>query len=161
LAGPAIGTLSVAGNTSFAASSTYQVEANAAGQSDKIVATGTTTLSGGTVQVLATPGTYAPSTKYTILTSDSGVSGTFANATSNTTLLTPVLSYDANDVFLTLARNGFSFGSLATTPNQAAVAGALDQSPQNAALVNWFRAMPLFGKPSTRCRARSTPARGR
>jgi len=136
LAGPAIGTLSVAGNVSFAANSTYQVEANPAGQSDKILATGTTTLSGGTVQVLAAPGTFAPLTKYTILTSNSGVSGTFANATSNTTLLTPSLSYDANDVFLTLTRNGFSFGSLATTPNQAAVAGALDQSSQNAALVN-------------------------
>ena len=56
------------------------------------MATGTTTLSGGTVQVLAAPGTYAPSTKYTILTSNSGVNGTFASATSNTTLLTPSLS---------------------------------------------------------------------
>jgi hypothetical protein len=85
LAGPAIGTLNVAGNASFAANSTYQVEANPAGQSDKTVATGTTTLSGGTVQVLAAPGSYAPTTKYTILTSNGGVSGTFANATIDST----------------------------------------------------------------------------
>jgi outer membrane autotransporter protein len=48
--------------------------------------------------------------------------------------LTPVLSYDADDVFLTLTRNGFTFSSLAT--NHAGVAGALDQGPQNGALVN-------------------------
>ena len=49
--GNSIGTLNVSGNVAFAAGSIYQVEINAAGQSDKIIATGTATLSGGTVQV--------------------------------------------------------------------------------------------------------------
>jgi outer membrane autotransporter protein len=135
LAGPSIGTLTVAGNVSFAANSIFQVQANAAGQADKISATGTTTLSGGTVQVLAANGAFAPTTKYTILTSGGGVSGTFANVTSNLAFLMPTLSYDANDVFLTLARNNFSFASEALTPNQASVAAALDSAPQNAALI--------------------------
>ena len=135
LAGPSIGTLNVVGNVSFAANSFYQVAANGAGQASKIAATGATTLSGGTVQVLAQAGGFAPSTKYTIVTSNGGVSGTFANVTSNLAFLTPTLSYDANDVFLTLVRNNFSFASDALTPNQLAVATALDKAPQNAALI--------------------------
>ena len=37
----------------------------------------------------------------------------------------PSLSYDDNDVFLTLARNSVSYASVATTPNQLAVANAV------------------------------------
>ena len=70
--GNSIGTLNVSGNVAFAAGSTYQVEINAAGQGDKIIATGTATLSGGTVQVIAANGTYTPSTRYTILTANGG-----------------------------------------------------------------------------------------
>ena len=57
--GNSIGTMNVAGNLSFAPGSIYQVEANAAGQSDKIVAGGAAALNGGSVQVLAQNGTYA------------------------------------------------------------------------------------------------------
>ncbi|HEX7921922.1 MAG TPA: autotransporter-associated beta strand repeat-containing protein [Bradyrhizobium sp.] len=128
--GNSIGTLNVAGNVSFAAGSIYQVEANAAGQSDKIAASGTATLAGGNVLALAQTGTYAPQTVYTILTANGGVSGTFSNVTSSLVFLTPSLSYDANDVFLTLARNNTSLASVADTPNQIAVAGALDASGQ-------------------------------
>jgi len=102
--GNSIGTLTVNGNVSFAVGSTYQVEVNAAGQADKIAATGTAALSGGTVQVLAQTGVYATQTKYTILTA-AGVTGTFSGVTSNFAFLTPTLSYDTNDVFLTLSRN--------------------------------------------------------
>jgi YVTN family beta-propeller protein/autotransporter-associated beta strand protein len=96
--GNSIGTLNVAGNVSFGPGSIYQVEVNAAGQADKIVAGGTATLSGGTVQVLAQNGGYARQTRYTILTVSSGVSGTFAGVTSNLAFLTPTLSYDPNAV---------------------------------------------------------------
>jgi outer membrane autotransporter protein len=126
--GNSIGTLSVAGNVSFGPGSIYQVETNAAGQSDKIVAGGTSTLTGGTVQVLAENGNYSRQTRYTLLTASGGVTGTFANVTSNLAFLTPTLSYDPNDVFLTLNRNDISFASLAQTPNQRNVAGALDRS---------------------------------
>ncbi len=128
--GNSIGTLNVAGNVSFAAGSIYQVEANAAGQSDKILASGTATLAGGHVLVLAQNGTYAPQTVYTILTANGGVSGTFTDVTSSLTFLAPTLSYDVNDVFLTLSRNTTSLQSVAQTPNQIAVAGALDASGQ-------------------------------
>ena len=127
--GNSIGTLTVNGNVNFLPGSFYQVEANAAGQSDKIVATGTATLAGGTVQVLAENQAYARQTRYTILTANGGVIGTFADVTSNLAFLTPTLTYDPNDVFLTLNRNDITFASVAQTPNQRAVAGALDRSP--------------------------------
>ena len=125
--GNSIGTLNVSGNVAFAAGSTYQVEINTAGQSDKIIATGKATLSGGTVQVIAANGLYSPSTRYTILTANGGVSGTFAQltTTSNLAFLTPTLSYDADDVFLRLAPQTATFPSVALTRNQASTAAAV------------------------------------
>jgi fibronectin-binding autotransporter adhesin len=133
--GNSIGTLTVNGSFTQAAGSTYRVEANAAGQADRINVTGapgTATLQGGTVQVLAQAGSYGKSTTYTILNATGGVSGTYANVTSNFAFLTPSLAYDANNVFLTLAiaQNAFSFAG--RTPNQKAVGVALDQSLANA-----------------------------
>jgi outer membrane autotransporter protein len=103
--GSAIGTLNVTGNVAFAADSTFQVRANASGQADQIVATGPATLSGGTVAVLPQGTGFLPQTTYTILKA-SGVSGTFAganNTISSFAFLTPTLSYDADEVHLTLA----------------------------------------------------------
>jgi len=133
--GNSIGTLTVNGNVTFLPGSFYQVEANAAGQSDKILASGAAALSGGTVQVLAENQAYARQTRYTILTANGGVTGTFAGVTSNLAFLTPTLSYDPDDVFLTLNRNDITFASVAQTPNQGAVAGALDRSPPFSPLV--------------------------
>jgi fibronectin-binding autotransporter adhesin len=133
--GNSIGTLTVRGNVSFDVDGIYQVKANAAGQSDKINATGTATLTGGTVQVLAQGGTYARQTRYTILTANAGVTGKFTGVTSNLAFLTALLSYDSKDVFLTLARNDVTFASAAQTPNQRAVALALDRSASLSPLV--------------------------
>jgi fibronectin-binding autotransporter adhesin len=108
--GNSIGTLTVSGNVSFAAGSTYQVEVNAAGQSDRIAASGSATLNGGAVQVLAENGNYAASTNYTILTASGGVSGTFSTVTSNLAFLTPSLNYDSQNVTLTMTRNDTGFG---------------------------------------------------
>ena len=125
----------------FLAGSTYVVNVNAAGRTDAIAATGKATLSGGTVDVLAAAGVYSPSTRYTVLTAQGGVSGTFASltTTSNLAFLTPALSYDADDVYL-----GFSvktapsstplFASIAQTPNQSAIALALQAQPPGSPL---------------------------
>ena len=129
--GNSIGTLSV-GNVTFQAGSIYQVEVNADGQSDKIVATGTATLNGGSVQVLAGQGNYLPSTTYTILTAAGGRTGTFSGVTSNLAFLAPSLSYDPDNVYLTLTRNTVSFPSIGGTFNQRqAGAGAESLGPGN------------------------------
>jgi outer membrane autotransporter protein len=133
--GGSIGTLNVTGNLNLAAGSFYQVAVTAAGQNSKTVATGTATIAGGTVEVMEQPGVYPPTFKYTILTANSGVNGMFTNAVSDFAFLTPVLSYDANDVFLTLSRNATFFQNLAETSNQRSVGGALDASPLGSAIV--------------------------
>ena len=143
--GNSIGTLRVTGDVSFDEGSIYQVKANAAGKSGKISATGAASIDGGTVQVLAQSGTYARQTRYTILTASGGVDGQFTNATSNLAFLTPLLSYDPNNVFLTLIRNDITFASVAQTPNQRAVAAALDSSPPLKPLVQAVANLTLAG----------------
>ena len=105
VSGTAIGTLSVTGNTNFAANSIFGVNANSDGTASKLAVGETATLTGGSVQVRA-GGTFSPSTQYTILTAAGGLgSTTFSSVTSNLAFLTPSLTYNANNVFLTLACN--------------------------------------------------------
>jgi len=124
-------TLNVTGNASFAAGSIFLVNINGAGQNDKLLVTGTATLTGGTVQVLAGTGITAAS-RFTLLTASGGVTGAFAQVTASTNLafLTPVLSEDANDVFLSFLLPGGAppppaFPSVAATPGQKATAAAV------------------------------------
>lgn len=124
--GNSIGTLNVTGNVTFAPGSIYEVEANAAGQADKILATGTAMIQGGTVKVLASAGNYAPATTYTILTATGGRNGNFAGATSNFAFLTPVLTYDPSNVYLTLNRNSTDFATIGGTRNQRAAGGGVE-----------------------------------
>jgi outer membrane autotransporter protein len=123
--GNSIGTLTVGGNFRQNGG-VYQVEVNNAGQSDRLNVGGTATINGGTVQVLAQPGTYARNTTYTILNAAGGVSGTYSNVTSNFAFLTPSLSYDANNVYLLLFQTTSAFAAGAQTPHQFAVGTALD-----------------------------------
>ncbi|GJD36630.1 autotransporter outer membrane beta-barrel domain-containing protein [Methylobacterium aerolatum] len=136
-----LGTLNVAGNVTFAAGSTYRVDANAAGQSDRIAATGTATLQGGLVQVTAGTGQYAPATRYTILTATGGVSGRFAGVTSNFAFLTPSLAYDANNGYLVLTRNDIRFASAAFTRNEANAAVAIEATGLGGRLYNAVAAL--------------------
>ena len=154
------GTLSVNGNVTFAPGSFFQVNVNPALQSDKIAATGTATISGGTVQVLAQAGNYLPFKAYTILTANAGVTGSFDNVTSNMPFLAPSLIYTPTSVILTLGRSGAFFVTEAQTPNQAAVAAALDKGPLTSPLVLAVLVQSATGggRRSTRSRARSTAA---
>jgi len=111
------------------------------------------------VQALAQPGTYGPSTTYTILTANGGRTGTYNSVTSNFAFLTPSLTYDANNVFLTLAllqNNNTSSGGFlmsAFTPNQKAVATALNQSVASATgdyltVINGLASLTAFQGPA-------------
>jgi fibronectin-binding autotransporter adhesin len=125
--GNSIGTLNVAGDARFAAGSTFQVEVDDTGKSDRLAVAGKTTLSGGTVQVLAGSGNYGPSMQYTILTAASGIFGQFASVTTNLAFLTPTLSYTTNATGLKLDRNAISFADVALTRNQIATGGAAEK----------------------------------
>jgi outer membrane autotransporter protein len=125
--GNSIGTINIAGNITFNAGSIYEVEVNAEGQSDRIVATGTATINGGSVTVLAGSGNYAPQAQYTILTASGGRTGTFTGGVaSNLAFLDPSLSYDANNVYLTMIRNNIGFAGVGLTANQIATGGGVE-----------------------------------
>ena len=129
--GNSIGTLSIAGNYMQAASGTYSVEVNGAGQSDLINVGGAARLQGGSVGVFAQPGSnFAPRTTYRILNAAGGLSGTFASVNELYPFLLSSLSYDANNVYLTLQIGGFA--AAAQTPTQYAVGATLDAAAPNA-----------------------------
>lgn len=129
--GNSIGTISV-GDITFASGSFYSVEVDDLGNSDLIDASGTATIdSGATVTVGPENGTddgstYTSGTVYTILSAAGGVNGTFGTLTDSFAFLDGRLTYDADNVFLTLLRNNIAFSSLGETRNQVAVGTALE-----------------------------------
>ncbi|WP_339762805.1 autotransporter domain-containing protein [uncultured Hoeflea sp.] len=129
--GNSIGTLNVTGSAAFTAGSTYAVEVDSAGNSDKIAATGSVTIdNGATVSVSAENGTddgatYAPSTTYTIITAGTAVTGEFGSVSENFAYLDAALGYGPKAVTLTLTRNASSFASIGRTANQRAVANGV------------------------------------
>lgn len=133
--GNSIGQLNVNGDVTFAEGSVYQVETNAAGESDRIVATGTATLNNSTLSLVNTEG-WQPLATYSLIAADGGINGTFANVTSDFAFLTPTLSYTGSGVSFALERNGTAFASLAGTRNARAVAGGLDSLGVSSALWN-------------------------
>ncbi|MGU3496664.1 autotransporter-associated beta strand repeat-containing protein [Xanthobacteraceae bacterium A53D] len=117
------GTLTVSGPVTFNSGSVYLVDVTPAGAHDLITATGAVTLSSGaSVRVNATPGVYAADSTLTILTTTGTLTGTFGGVTSNYAFLTPELTYDAQNVYLTLAYSGREFATLARTKNEVQTA---------------------------------------
>ncbi len=124
--GSPIGTLTVNGNLSFGADTIYRVHADPASTaSDRIHVTGVAYLDGSVAHV-GPNGDYAPRTTYNILTADGGIQGRFTGASSAYAFLTPTLSYDAKNAFMTLTRNDVPIGSVGNTGNENSVGGALD-----------------------------------
>ena len=130
--GNSIGTLNVNGDLDFSSGGVYQVEVDAAGNTDLINVTGSANLTNGSVMVLPEAGNYLINTNYTILTAAGGLNGTsFNDISSNLAFLTPTLSYDANAVLLNLRRNDSDYASVADSPNQDSVGSALDELLDN------------------------------
>lgn len=136
--GNSIGTLTVAGNLTFAGGSTYRVEVGAAA-SDRTNVTGTATLA-GTLQAIATGGGHASGRRYTLIHADSGFAGTTFSSVTITgfgTLVRPQLIYDINDLYLFLQAALIS-PSLApnASGNQKNVAAGIDNALTNGANPN-------------------------
>ncbi|WP_454691677.1 autotransporter domain-containing protein [Achromobacter aloeverae] len=124
--GSPIGTLTINGDLNFGQDTVYRVHADpASSASDHIHVTGVAYLD-GTVAHVGPDGNYAPATTYNILTADGGIQGRFTGASSAYAFLTPTLSYDTNNAFMTLTRNDVPIGSVGNTGNQGSVGGALD-----------------------------------
>ena len=124
--GNSIGTLTVNGNATFHPGSSYQFEVSPDGTGDRLAVTGNVSILGGTALALANNGNWAPQTQFQIVTAGGALSGQFDSVSSSLAFLTPSLSYSANAVTLSLARNDVRFDTAAQTPNQRAVANAID-----------------------------------
>jgi autotransporter-associated beta strand protein len=123
--GNSIGALTVAGNLVLTAASTYMLEVSPV-NADFTHVTGSATLGGATVAAHFAPGSYVEK-RYTILTADGGVSGTFSGPV-NTNLPTnfrTALAHDGNNAYLDLNLNFAVPGGL--NGNQQAVANTLEQ----------------------------------
>ena len=128
--GHSIGTITVTGNLTFIGPGNYIVEVSPTG-ADRVNVGGTASLS-ATLSAIATGGAYTIGTKYLVLNSGGGVSGTFGNIaiSGNFGVTKPHLEYDANNVFLVLGPNAISPSLTGGTSNQKAVAGAVDSALQ-------------------------------
>ncbi len=146
----AVGTINVA-NITFNAGSIYEAEVNAAGQSDRIAASGTATINGGSVKVLNAPGVYTLGSRNTILSAAGGVSGRFAGLTQTSPFSTPFLSfalaYDPNAIYLDVSRSNVTFASAGQTRNQIATGDGLDTVPLSSPLMG---ALAQLDAPSAR-----------
>ncbi|MGH8089513.1 MAG: autotransporter outer membrane beta-barrel domain-containing protein, partial [Stenotrophomonas sp.] len=121
------------GVLTFDSSATFQVDVAANGASDFVSVGGSALLGQANTVAVATNGDWATSTRYRLLTAAGGVNGTFAGATSTLAFLDPTLSYDANNVYLTMARNDVSmpdvelaFPEVVVNTNQREVATAVE-----------------------------------
>lgn len=138
--GNSVGQLNVNGDLNLAQGSIYQVESDAAGNADRIVASGRATLNNSTLS-LVQDGNWVAASRYSILSAAGGISGAFATVQSSFAFLTPTLNYTATDVGLTLDRNTQTFASLASNDNARAVAQGLDSTGAGSAL--WRQVVQL------------------
>ena len=108
---------------------TIEIEVNANGASDRINIIGAghkANLKASTLSVVAEAGTYTPNTRYTIVTAPAGGIANFGSLTGGVGFLTPTLSFDANNLYLSMILPANAFRSAGQTANQRSVGGALD-----------------------------------
>lgn len=140
----AIGTLTVSGNASFAAGSTYAVELNSTGASDLIAASGTATITpnAGLTVAKLDAGAYVPGARYTVLSAAGGVTGQFTLDSDPviSNFLSLTLDEDTKNVYVDVTKSK-SFASAGETPNQIATGQGLD-SAAGSALITAILGLP-------------------
>jgi autotransporter-associated beta strand protein len=116
--GGSVGTLTINGNYTQGPAGTLAVQLTPAGAS-KLVVAGTVSLQ-GSLDILSGPNGYVPFSKYVILTSGGGISGTFQTVTASFPVIPHSVQYETNEIYLQLS------GFTGLTPNQTAVANILN-----------------------------------
>jgi outer membrane autotransporter protein len=124
--GNSIGTITIAGNLTFVGAGNYLVEVSPT-SADRTNVTGTAALS-GTLRAVGSGGLFTVGTRYTVLNAVGGLSGTFGSLAiaGDFGATRPHIEYDASNVYLVLDPNAISPFLVGATPNQRAVAGAID-----------------------------------
>lgn len=133
--GNSIGRVTVGEDLKLSSSSVYQVELDQNGDADLVTVVGTANLDG--VVVVSPLNGFQINSPYTILTAGER-NGEFQSAefANSSAFLDARLAYRSTDVTLSVERNATSFGSVAQTRNQTAVAEALDLLPLSNAVAN-------------------------
>ncbi|MEJ0076868.1 MAG: autotransporter domain-containing protein [Alphaproteobacteria bacterium] len=129
--GNSIGTVSISGSLTFVGAGNYIVEVSPAA-ADKTNVSGTpgTATLAGTLSAVGTGGSYTAGTKYTVLNTTGGVSGTFSSLAISGSFggTKPHVEYDANNVYLVLDPNALPLTGL--TFNQRSAGTAINTSLQ-------------------------------
>jgi outer membrane autotransporter protein len=128
--GQDIGMLTVNGNLSQTAGSTYAAQIGAV-TSDRIVVNGTATIGDGAVLAIQRlPGTlFTPGTRYEVLSASGGINGTYTVTGGDISAFYGIRpSYDSTHVFLDAVQDR-AFADAAITRNQGRAAAALDSLP--------------------------------
>ena len=122
--GNSIGTLRV-GSLDMNAAAIYEVEVDAAGNSDLIDVTNNAVINNSVLRVLTGAGTQVD-TPYLIVDAGLVAGNGFTVIETDSLFLDAEQILTPTQVLLQLIRNAVAFGGFAQTPNQQAVAGALD-----------------------------------
>jgi outer membrane autotransporter protein len=134
--GNSIGTLHIFGALDMEPQSEYQVQINGA-SSDEIQVSGTATIQSSTFEIehyntASSP--VVPGKTYTILTTTGGLTVQAPTlAIADFPFINFALSEDGFNGYLTTSRSAERFADLASTPNEAAVANALDTATSSLA----------------------------
>ena len=131
------GTLTINGNLTMGAKSTYQAEIQGT-SSDRINVTGTASLA-GTLKLSWLSGSYTFGTSYTLVSAQGGLGGTrFSTVDSSSAFGAGIaidVTYTANDLLISLSPK--SLADLVAAPSNAhAVAGGLDRAVAGGADVS-------------------------
>ncbi|KQQ46074.1 hypothetical protein ASF69_07720 [Rhizobium sp. Leaf311] len=137
--GNSAGTLTVDGTLQLDDGSSFLVDIAGNGTSDLVTATGDVSVDGTVVvTTLDSKSSYVSGQTYTILSSDTNLTGTFDGVTTSSSFLQLQLDYTATGVELIITKVG-SFADVGYTPNQRATGQALEtltQSGSSLALYN-------------------------
>jgi len=122
------GSGSIHGNLTLAPGSSLRTRADSSGILDRIQVTSAQI---NEAMLVVEAGANPPGrSSRPILTASNAISGQFAQVTTNLALLTPTLTYDDKNVFLTLRRNDLQYQSLAQSEAQFGIASSLDRLVQ-------------------------------
>ncbi len=121
--GGELGVLQVEGNASFGPNSFYNARITTTGN-DVILVGGKLKIDGGTIKInSAADVKYERGSRYILMRALGGVTGKFDGVESEMSKFTGLLTYDANNVYLTILLRDFR--SFAMTRNQWSVANAI------------------------------------
>ncbi len=132
------GTLTIDGNLVMSSGTTFLADISSSGVSDRIAVTGVANvggivgLGGGVSQQVNGTGQ-----RFTILTADGGVSGTFIN-TRISAILSQTFIHEANAVLMEIEAASYTAVIDANDPAQKAYAQLFDQNRGNGALADLF-----------------------